>query len=52
MVEDNQIGEFAVIFNRRKKEDELIEEFIPVRVVEGSFYLTEESFVDVNQNVY
>lgn len=52
MVEENQIGEFAIIFNRKKTDDELIEEYIPVRVVEGYFYEEEEIFVDVNQNVY
>ena len=52
MVEENQIGEFASIFNRKKTEDELVEEFIPVRVVEGYYYEEEETFVDVNQNVY
>jgi len=52
MVEENQIGEFAVIFNRKKTDNELVEEFIPVRVVEGYYYEEEEYFVDVNQNVY
>ena len=52
MVEENQIGEFAIIFNRKKRDDGLIEEFIPVRVVEGYYYEEEEYFVDVNQNIY
>ena len=52
MVEENQIGEFAIVFNRKKTDNEFIEEFIPVRVVEGYYYDEEEFFVDVNQNVY
>ncbi len=52
MVEENQIAEFAVIFNRKKTENENIEEFIPVRVVEGYYYDEDGFFIDVYQNVY
>lgn len=52
MVEENRIGEFAVIFIRQKNEEDLTEEFIPVKVVEGYYYEEEECFVDSEQNVY
>lgn len=52
MVEDNIINEFAVILNRTKSQFELVEQFVPVRVVEGYFYEDEECFIDADQNVY
>lgn len=52
MVEDNIINEFAVIFNRQKTEYDEIEQFIPVKVVEGYFIEELECFVDADQNVY
>lgn len=33
MVEENIINEFAVILNRTKSEYELVEQFVPVRIV-------------------
>ena len=36
MVEE--INEFAIIFKRKKDEYELVEEFIPYKVVEGYYY--------------
>lgn len=52
MVEENQIGEFAVIFNRKKTDDESIVQFIPVRVVEGYYCEEDGFFVDLDQYVY
>lgn len=50
MVEE--INEIAVIFKRVKNEYELVEEFIPYKVVEGYYYEDEECFIDSEQNVY
>ena len=52
MVEENRIGEFAVIFNRKKTDDESIVQFIPVRVVEGYYCEEDGFFVDLDQYVY
>lgn len=52
MVEENIINEFAVICNRISSEYELVEEFVPVRVVEGYFCEEEDCFIDSDQNVY
>ena len=52
MVEENRIGDFAVIFIRQKTDNDLIEEFVPVKVVEGYYYDVEECFIDSEQNVY
>ena len=47
------IDEFAIIFNRVLTEDDTdIEEFVPVRVVEGSYFGEDELFVDSEQNSY
>ena len=46
------ISEIAVIFKRVKSEFDLVEEFIPYKVVEGYLYEEEESFIDYEQNVY
>lgn len=50
MVEE--ANEIAVIFKRIKDEFELIEEFVPYKIVEGYYYEEEECFVDEEQNVY
>ena len=50
MVEE--INEIAVIFKRVKNEFELVEEFVPYKVVEGYYYEDEECFIDSEQNVY
>lgn len=52
MVEENIANEFAIILNRVKTNYEMVEQFVPVRVVEGYYSEDEECFVDVNQNVY
>ena len=52
MVEENIINEFAVIFNRQKIEHNLIEQFIPVKVVEGYYNEDIACFIDADQNVY
>ena len=46
------INEIAVIFKRVKTEFDLIEEFIPFKVVEGYLYEKDECFIDYEQNVY
>ena len=51
MVEKTK-SEFAVIFNRIKSEDNKVEQFIPVKVVEGYYYEEQECFIDSDQNVY
>ena len=52
MVEE--INEFAIIFKRKQKEIEyeLVEEFIPYKVVEGYYHETEDCFIDSEGNVY
>ena len=50
MVEE--INEIAIIFKRVKNEFELVEEFVPYKVVEGYYYEDEECFIDSEQNVY
>ena len=52
MVEE--INEFAIIFKRKQKEIgyELVEEFIPYKVVEGYYYDIEDCFIDSEGNVY
>lgn len=52
MVEQNIANEFAVIFNRIKTEYDMIEQFVPVKVVEGYFHNDIECFIDADQNVY
>lgn len=52
MVEENNINEFAVIFNRLKTEHESIIQFVPVKVVEGYYCKENSCFIDANQNVY
>ena len=49
---DNEINELAVIFNRVESEDELIQQFVPVRVVDGYYEDMDMCFVDSRQNVY
>ena len=50
MVEE--INEIAIIFKRKKFEYELIEEFIPYKVVEGYYYEPEDCFIDSEGNAY
>ena len=52
MVEE--INEFAIIFKRKQKEIgyELVEEFIPYKVVEGYYYEPEDCFIDSEGNAY
>lgn len=50
MVEE--INEIAIIFKRIKDENDMVEEFIPFKVVEGYFYEEEGCFIDTEQNVY
>lgn len=52
MVEENQIGELAVIFNRLKATNDKVESFVPVKVVEGYYCEEEKCFIDSEQNVY
>ena len=52
MVDDNVRSEFAIIFKRVGSEYELVEEYIPVKVVEGYYYEEQECFIDSEQNVY
>ena len=49
---ENNANEIAVIFKRAKQEYELVEEFIPYKVVLGYYYEEETCFVDTEQNVY
>ena len=49
---ENKISEFAIIFMRAKTEYDLVEQFVPVRVVEGYYHEDDQCFVDVDQNVY
>ena len=52
MVEE--INEFAIIFKRKKSESEyeLVEEFVPYKVVEGYYYDLEDIFIDSEGNTY
>lgn len=52
MVEENIINEFAIILNRVKSDYDMVEQFVPVRVVEGYYCEEEECFIDADQNVY
>jgi len=50
MVEE--INEIAIIFKRKKSEYELVEEFIPYKVVEGYYYENDDCFIDSEGNTY
>ncbi len=52
MVEE--INEFAIIFKRKRNETEyeLVEEFIPYKVVEGYYYELDDLFIDSEGNAY
>jgi len=50
MVEE--INEIAIIFKRKKSEYELVQEFVPYKVVEGYYYENEDCFIDSEGNVY
>ena len=52
MVEE--INEIAIIFKRKKNENEfeLVEEFIPYKVVEGYYYDLDDLFIDSEGNIY
>ncbi len=52
MVEENRASEFAAIFKRIVSPDGTMEEFVPVKIVEGYYYQEEECFIDTEQNVY
>lgn len=53
MVEE-EMNEFAIIFKRKQKEIgyELVEEFIPYKVVEGYYYEQDDYFIDSEGNSY
>lgn len=50
MVEE--INEIAVIFKRKQSEYDLVEEFVPFKIVAGYYSEEGECFVDEEQNVY
>ena len=50
MVEE--INEIAIIFKRKKFEYDLVEEFIPYKVVAGYYYEDEDCFIDSEGNAY
>lgn len=49
---ENNANEIAIIFKRVKSNFELVEGFVPYKVVVGYYYEDETCFIDTEQNVY